>query len=118
MTAFAEWDTAMRAMRDGAFNFLRKPFDNQEVRRVVHRAASAFEHQLAAEASGEHFAAVHIIGSSSGIQRVQELVDRIAASDATVLVTGESELAELIARAVHYAPTAATRQWCASIPAR
>lgn len=104
MTAFAEWDTAMRAMRAGAFNFLRKPFDNAEVRRVIHRAISAYDHQAAAEASGEHLAAVHIVGSGSAIMRVQELVDRVAASDATVLITGESGTGkELVARAVHYA---------------
>jgi DNA-binding NtrC family response regulator len=38
MTAFAEWDTAVRAMRQGAYNFLRKPFDNQVVRALIARA--------------------------------------------------------------------------------
>jgi hypothetical protein len=52
MTAFAEWDTAVRAMRLGAYNFLRKPFDNTSVRVLVNRALAAREHHVAAKAAG------------------------------------------------------------------
>ena len=52
MTAFAEWDTAVRAMRQGAYNFLRKPFDNQVVRALIARALDAREHYLATRAQG------------------------------------------------------------------
>jgi DNA-binding NtrC family response regulator len=57
MTAFAEWDTAVRAMRLGAYNFLRKPFDNQVVRTLVARALDARGHYLAARAQGSDKAA-------------------------------------------------------------
>ncbi|MEK7412059.1 MAG: sigma-54 dependent transcriptional regulator [Planctomycetota bacterium] len=104
MTAFAEWDTAVRAMRAGAFTFVRKPFDNTHLRTVIARALSARDHHLAARGAGSHEAAVHLVGSSRSIHDVQHLVDQVAGTDSTVLVTGESGTGkELVARAIHYA---------------
>jgi DNA-binding NtrC family response regulator len=104
MTAFAEWDTAVRAMRLGAYNFLRKPFDNNVARALVHRALAARDHRVAAKEAGESMAAVHLIGSSPSIQAVQALIEQVSTTDSTVLVSGESGSGkELVARAVHYA---------------
>src|SRR5687768_10122512 len=66
MTAFAEWDTAVRAMRQGAYNFLRKPFDNQVVRALVTRALDARGHYLATRSQGSagQPPAVHLVGQS------------------------------------------------------
>src|SRR5258708_1032593 len=64
MTAFTEWDPAVKAMRQGAYNFLRKPFDNQVVKSLVHYALDARAHHLAARAEGESQAAVHLVGAS------------------------------------------------------
>jgi DNA-binding NtrC family response regulator len=104
MTAFAEWDTAVRAMRLGAYDLLRKPFDNQQARAVVARAAAARERHLAARSAGEHHAAIQIIGSSKPVQDLHRLIEQVSTTDSTVLVTGESGTGkELVARAVHYA---------------
>ena len=106
MTAFAEWDTAVRAMRQGAYNFLRKPFDNQVVRALIARALDARDHYLATRAQGTqaHPPAVHLVGQSRGIQQIQAAIEQVSTTDSTVLVTGESGTGkELVARAVHYA---------------
>ena len=104
MTAFAEWDTAVRAMRMGAHHFIRKPFDMTQVKAAVARAIAAREHRLAAKAAGDTGHQVHIVGSSPAIAAIQEMIERIAGTDSTVLVTGESGTGkELVARAVHYA---------------
>jgi len=104
MTAFSEWDTAVRAMRLGAYNFLKKPFDNQNVRTLVKRALAARDHHLAAKAAGESVAAIHLVGSGAAIAAVQEMIEQVSTTDSTVLVTGESGTGkELVARAVHYA---------------
>ena len=103
MTAFAEWDTAVLAMRQGAYNFLQKPFDNDLVRSLVKRAVAAREHYLIAKASGSQEIAVHLIGTSPCMHQIQDLVDQVSTTDATVLVTGPSGSGkELIARAIHY----------------
>lgn len=106
MTAFAEWDTAVRAMRQGAYNFLRKPFDNQVVRSLVSRALDARGHYLATRAQGTQSqpTAVHLVGQSRSIQQIQTTIEQVSTTDSTVLVTGESGTGkELVARAVHYA---------------
>ena len=104
MTAFAEWNTAVQAMRLGAYNFLRKPFDNQAMKTLVSRALGAREHRLAAKAAGEAAPPVHLVGSSPAIQAVQTLIEQVSTTDSTVLVTGESGTGkELVARAIHYA---------------
>jgi two-component system response regulator PilR (NtrC family) len=104
MTAFSEWDTAVRAMRQGAYNFLRKPFDNLLVKSLVRRALDARAHYLAARAEGTSQAGVHLVGASAAMQRIQTTIEQVSTTDSTVLVSGESGTGkELVARAVHYA---------------
>jgi DNA-binding NtrC family response regulator len=108
MTAFAEWDTAVRAMRQGAYNFLRKPFDNQAVRALVSRAIDARGHYLATKAAGAtgdaQHPAVHLVGLSKAMLHIQTTIEQVSTTDSTVLVSGESGTGkELVARAVHYA---------------
>jgi transcriptional regulator with GAF, ATPase, and Fis domain len=71
---------------------------------VVARACHARDRLVAARSAGEHPHAIHLVGASATIQQVQQLIERVATSDATVLVLGESGTGkELVARAVHYA---------------
>jgi len=104
MTAFAEWDTAVRAMRAGAFTFVRKPFENTQLKATVNRALAARDRYLAAKSDGHQDPSVHLVGSSPSIHAIHQLIDQVATTDSTVLVTGESGTGkELVARAVHYA---------------
>ena len=101
MTAYSTWDNAVEAMRLGAFDFLKKPFDdNDQVREVVARALA----QRARLDKGERReAASEILGNSPGMREVLDVLELAAPTDATVLVTGESGTGkELLARALHY----------------
>ena len=103
MTAFAEWDSAVQAMRLGAFNFIHKPFDNDVVRSTVNRAAHAYEQRLVASSSDRNDEQFNIIGSSDSVQKLQQTIEKVSPTDATILIHGESGTGkELCAHAVHY----------------
>ncbi len=103
MTAFADWPTAVQAMRLGAYTFLRKPFDNDLARSVVLRALAAHDRHLAASSAGESQASIHLIGGTAAIQEIQRVIEQVSTTDSTVLVSGESGTGkELVARAIHY----------------
>jgi DNA-binding NtrC family response regulator len=103
MTAFAGMDVAVRAMRLGAYNFLAKPFDNAHLRTLLARGLAARERHLAARAAGEG-PGIHLIGAAPAMAEVQRLIEQVATTDSTVLITGESGTGkELVARALHYA---------------
>ena len=106
MTAFATIESAVEAMRIGAFDYIQKPFSEQELLVKVQRAVE--KRQLgsrvaffAAEFRDKyHFE--NIVGRSSPIREVLGRIIKIAGSDATVLITGESGTGkELVAKAVH-----------------
>ena len=101
ITAYSTWDNAVEAMRLGAYDFIKKPFeDNQQVREVVSRAL-AQRAQLST--SERRHAKSEILGNSPPIRAVLDVVERVAPTDTTVLVLGESGTGkELLARAVHY----------------
>ncbi len=104
MTAHGDERTAVRALKEGAYDYLPKPFDNEEVRATVRRAREvlalrAENRRLREELAGGFQG---LIGDSPAIREVYRLVRRAAPTDATVLVTGESGTGkELVARAVH-----------------
>ncbi|MCA1988625.1 MAG: sigma-54 dependent transcriptional regulator [Desulfarculus sp.] len=126
ITAYASVETALGAMKQGAFDYIGKPFKEEEILLVV---AKALERQRLlsdnrawrAEAQrGADFSA--IIGHSPAIQRVFAVLRKVADTKATVLISGESGTGkELVARALHYnsrrrgRPLVAVN--CAAIPA-
>lgn len=120
MTAFDTWDTAVEAMRLGAFNYIRKPFDNDRLRADIARALQ--QKQCAAETVGRTDVAVgNIIGSTPCIHEVFSLIRSAAPSDITVLIEGESGTGkELVAHALHYGSTRAQHNFiavnCAAFP--
>ena len=107
LTAHGTIESAVRATKDGVYDYLTKPFDNELMLRVVDRAME--HHKLIAEVDdlrkmlGGHFGLNSIIGDSKQMQKVREEIRRIANTDAVVLIEGESGTGkELAARAIHY----------------
>jgi len=106
MTAYGTIESAVEAMRMGAYDYLQKPFTEEELLVKVQRAAE--KRQLAGEMSvmaaefRERYRFDNIIGRSAAIRDVLGRIIRIAPTDTTVLITGESGTGkELVARAVH-----------------
>ncbi|MCP4684608.1 MAG: sigma-54-dependent Fis family transcriptional regulator [bacterium] len=106
MTAFASVDTAIEAMKQGAADYVTKPFKVDEVklviektinrRRLIHENTS-LKAQLQTENSFDNF-----IGNSDPVVRLKKMARRVAGSDSTVLIRGESGTGkDLIARAIH-----------------
>ncbi len=108
MTAESTMENAVAAMKNGAYDYLTKPFDLDALDAIILKAqkAAAVSDQLGQlrnEIQDQYRFGRTIIGNSQAMQEVYKVLGRVAASDVTVLVTGESGTGkELIARAVHY----------------
>ena len=103
VTGLSQIDTAVRSMKLGAFDYLPKPFDPDELRLVVDRALERRSMMLEPDQSDRRYAFDNIVGASPAMQAVYRLVAKCAPTNSTVLVTGESGTGkELIARAIHY----------------
>lgn len=107
MTAFGSIEGAVEAMRYGAFNYIAKPFSNDELLLSIQNAAELAkahrQYQLLRESLEDRYATHQIIGRSRTIRDTLALVDRAGPSRATVLISGESGTGkELVARAIHF----------------
>ncbi len=107
MTAYGTVEKAVEAMRKGAFDYIMKPFKNEELKLTIRKAIEHYHllcqnRQFARELQDRyHFG--NIIGKSAQMQRIFELIEKVAPTKATVLITGDSGTGkELIARAIHY----------------
>ena len=108
ITAYGTIETAVRAVKAGAADYLTKPLNLDDLLHRVHRVRErqrlVTENRELREALAERHRVEGIIGDSGRMQEVLSLVRRVAPSDATVLIRGESGTGkELIARALHYA---------------
>ena len=106
MTAYATVDTAVQAMKEGAFDYLVKPFDPDEIeiliKKIVKHKELILENILLRKKLEERDQFDEIIGRSDAMQQIFELIKRVAPTDSTVLITGESGTGkELIAQAIH-----------------
>ena len=107
MTAFGSIENAVATMRYGAFNYITKPFANDELLLSIKNAAELAkihrQYRILHESLEERFGKHQIIGRSNAIKDMMKLVTRAAPSRATVLITGESGTGkELVARAIHF----------------
>ena len=101
MTAFPDLDRAVSSFQGGAYEYLPKPFDIDELLSLVKRAVQRHPGGQAAT-QAQATAAAEIIGSASAMQEVFRAIGRLAGSQLTVLVTGESGSGkELVAQALH-----------------
>jgi two-component system response regulator AtoC len=104
MTAFGSIETAIRAVKEGAFDYISKPFDIDALVATVRRAlASRFAAEPpAANAEEEEHSAAGLVGRTPAMLEVYKMIARVSDSRAAVLITGESGTGkELVARAVH-----------------
>ncbi len=107
LTAHGSVASAVAAMREGAFDYIAKPFDNDELRALVARAINLTrlerENQWLRQEVGSRYAPDTLVAESASSRALLELVRRVAASRATVLVQGESGTGkELVARLLHF----------------
>jgi len=106
MTAYASVDTAVQAMKDGAFDYIVKPFDPESVSQVIERAVRykmlEKENILLKKELEKKYGFDEIIGRSKKMEEIFELIKTVANSEAVVMIRGESGTGkELIARAIH-----------------
>jgi len=125
ITGFGTVKSAVEAMKSGAFDYISKPLDNDELKIIVKRALKM--RRLTQENRGmsrelrERFDFDNIVGRFAGLATVKALARDLAATDSTVLITGESGTGkELLARAIHCASARAGGPMvainCAAIP--
>src|SRR5579864_5619434 len=108
MTGYASVETAVQALKRGAYDYITKPVDPDE---LSHLVGNALEHKRARtevarlrESLQETIPGTGLIGSSPAMKKVIELIEMVAPTDATVLITGESGTGkEVVARAIHMA---------------
>jgi len=103
MTAYSSWDTAVEAMRLGAHDYIRKPFDNVAVKEMVSRAVEQSRVLRKRTETGESPIET-MIGHSAAMREVFRLVRLVAPTDTTILLQGESGVGKnMLARIIHLA---------------
>lgn len=123
MTAFAEVDQAVSAMKKGAIDHIQKPFDNDDIKRAVARAVEkrSLDRNLRHIHSRSDSVWGSIVGESEALDKVLQIVKRVADTPATVLISGESGTGkEVIAKVLHKASSRSAAPFvsinCAAIP--
>ena len=106
MTAYASVETAISALKKGAYDYLTKPLDFDELQIVMKRATEHSllkkENEYLKERLGEKFDRQSMIGQGSAMVRLLEIVEQVAPTEATILITGDSGTGkEMIANAIH-----------------
>jgi len=125
ITAYADSESAIQAMKQGAYDYLTKPFKMDEIKLVIRRAleeaARRAETEPAAPPQVEEPALRSIIGRGPRMVELYKLISRVASVDSSILITGESGTGkELVARTIHYNSPRADKPFvainCGAIP--
>jgi two-component system NtrC family response regulator len=125
ITAFGDVETAVEAMRNGAFDFISKPFNRDAILLTVEKALKfgqiAADNRRLRRLAHESFAISNIIGSSREIKKVIGEIERVADTNVTVLIEGESGTGkELVAKGIHFSGKRKDKPFiainCAAIP--
>jgi|SRR5579859_5899479 len=125
LTAFATIELAVKSMREGAFDFVTKPFQPEVVRAAAKRACERTtlvrENDLLRETVGRLEGSSEIFGNSVAMDKVRDLIARVAPTNAPVLILGETGTGkELVARAIHRNSPRAPKPFialnCAALP--
>jgi two-component system response regulator PilR (NtrC family) len=125
ITAYATTAQAVQAMREGAYDYIQKPFKNDELLAVVEKAAEKRaiieQNRALRKRVNDTFRSGDVVGKSQAMERIMRLVERVASAPSSVLITGESGSGkELIARALHDGGERAGKPFiainCAALP--
>jgi len=125
LTAFGTVETAVEAMKEGAFDYVTKPFKVDELLITVQRALQyqnlMTENKALKDELAGRYQFENIVSESPGMRKVCEMIERVAPTDTTVLVLGESGTGkELVAKAIHSHSTRKTQKFlpinCAALP--
>ncbi len=125
ITAHGTIDNAIQAVKEGAFHYITKPFNTEELLLTIRRACDhrrlVAENRRMAERISGATGEWDIVGDSPALQRVRQMIERVAPSDSVVLITGESGTGkELVAHAIHHKSRRREQHFvpinCASIP--
>ncbi len=125
ITAYASVETAVKALRYGAYDYLFKPFKLNEIKLVIRKAFSQkrifSDDKLMQKKLKERYRFANIVGKSEAMHKVFSLIDKVAKTNTTVLIYGESGTGkELIAKAVHYNSLKASKPYvsidCGALP--
>src|SRR5213076_524581 len=119
LTAFGTVEEAVKAMKDGAYDFLTKPFRREQLLKLIDKALERRELSERNKVLQQRLDA--IVGGSPAFRRMMMLVEQVASSSATVLIQGESGTGkELVARAIHERSARAGKPFvavnCAALP--
>jgi len=123
MTAYSTIESAVQAIKDGAYNYLAKPIKHQAIVEMVRRALEAQQmiHHMAFSAPVVKLEAGEFVGNSSEMQKIFNIIHKLAKVDTSVLIRGESGTGkELVAKAIHYNSSRKDQKLvainCSSIP--
>jgi DNA-binding NtrC family response regulator len=125
VTAYASIESAVEALRKGAYDYITKPFANDHLKSVVRRAleykAAFRENRFLRRELREKYRFESIIGNCDAIEQVFRVMEKVARTDSSVLITGQSGTGkELVARAIHFASERANKRFlpinCGALP--
>lgn len=107
MTAYGTIETAVEAMKLGAYDYITKPFSTEQVKLTVEKAVErqklVYENKYLREKLNDQYNYKRIVGNSPSMQPVYELIDKVAPTDTAVLIRGDSGTGkELVAHAIHF----------------